>query len=199
MIYPPSLTQLIDALRRLPGVGPKSAQRMAFHLLERDRQAVKSLASALSQADERIGQCKRCRMFAESELCPTCASPKRDRALLCVVESPADVVAVEQSGSYRGTYFVLMGHLSPLDGVGPEQLGLPQLDVLLSTSEVQEIILATNPTVEGAATAHYIAELARARQIKATRIAHGVPVGGELEYVDGGTLAHAIAGRHAVD
>jgi recombination protein RecR len=199
MLYPPSLTQLIEALRALPGVGPKSAQRMAFHLLERDRNAIKTLATALSQAEEKIGQCKRCRMFAEAEFCPTCASPKRDRALLCVVESPADVVAVEQSGSYRGTYFVLMGHLSPLDGVGPEQLGLPQLDELLKQGEVQEIILATNPTVEGAATAHYIAELARARNIKATRIAHGVPVGGELEYVDGGTLAHAIAGRHAVE
>jgi recombination protein RecR len=199
VLYPPSLNQLIEALRCLPGVGPKSAQRMAFHLLERDRNGAKLLASSITQANERIGQCKRCRMFAETELCPTCTSPKRDRALLCVVESPADVVAVEQSGSYRGTYFVLMGHLSPLDGVGPEQLGLTQLDSLLREGEVQEIILATNPTVEGAATAHYIAELARARNIKATRIAHGVPVGGELEYVDGGTLAHAIAGRHTVD
>jgi recombination protein RecR len=199
MLYPPSLTQLIEALRALPGVGPKSAQRMAFHLIERDRQAIKTLANALTQAEEKIGQCKRCRMFAETELCPTCASPRRERALLCVVESPADVVAVEQSGSYRGTYFVLMGHLSPLDGIGPEQLGLPQLDELLKQGGVQEIILATNPTVEGAATAHYIAELARTRNIKATRIAHGVPVGGELEYVDGGTLAHAIAGRHAVE
>lgn len=199
MLYPPSLTQLIEALRCLPGVGPKSAQRMAFHLLERDRNGAKLLATSITQANERIGQCKRCRMFAETEFCPTCASPRRERALLCVVESPADVVAVEQSGSYRGTYFVLMGHLSPLDGVGPEQLGLPQLDELLKQGEVQEIILATNPTVEGAATAHYIAELARARNIKATRIAHGVPVGGELEYVDGGTLAHAIAGRHAVE
>jgi recombination protein RecR len=199
VLYPPALNQLIEALRCLPGVGPKSAQRMAFHLLERDRNGAKLLASSITQANERIGQCKRCRMFAETELCPTCTSPKRDRALLCVVESPADVVAVEQSGSYRGTYFVLMGHLSPLDGVGPEQLGLTQLDSLLREGEVQEIILATNPTVEGAATAHYIAELARARNIKATRIAHGVPVGGELEYVDGGTLAHAIAGRHTVD
>jgi recombination protein RecR len=199
VLYPPTLNQLIEALRCLPGVGPKSAQRMAFHLLERDRNGAKLLASSITQANERIGQCKRCRMFAETELCPTCTSPKRDRALLCVVESPADVVAVEQSGSYRGTYFVLMGHLSPLDGVGPEQLGLTQLDSLLREGEVQEIILATNPTVEGAATAHYIAELARARNIKATRIAHGVPVGGELEYVDGGTLAHAIAGRHTVD
>jgi recombination protein RecR len=199
MIYPPALTQLIDALRSLPGVGPKSAQRMAFHLLERDRHAIKQLANSLTQAEDRIGRCKRCRMFAESELCPICASAKRDHAMLCVVESAADVVAVEQSGSYRGTYFVLMGHLSPLDGIGPEQLGLPALDALLKSGEVTEVILATNPTVEGAATAHYIGELAKAQHIKATRIAHGVPVGGELEYVDGGTLAHALAGRHTVE
>jgi recombination protein RecR len=138
-------------------------------------------------------------MFAESELCPICSAPKRDRSLLCVVESPADVVAVEQSGSYRGCYFVLMGHLSPLDGIGPEQLGLPQLDLLFQQGETQEVILATNPTVEGATTAHYIGELAHARGIKASRIAHGVPMGGELEYVDGGTLAHAIAGRLKVE
>jgi recombination protein RecR len=199
MLYPPALTQLVEALRCLPGVGPKSAQRMAFHLLERDRQAIKSLATALSQAEERIGQCTRCRMFAENTLCPICLSPKRDRALLCVVESPADVVAVEQSGSYRGTYFVLMGHLSPLDGIGPEQLGLPQLDALFQSGEIQEVILATNPTVEGATTAHYIGELAHTRGVKASRIAHGVPMGGELEYVDGGTLAHAIAGRLKVE
>ena len=199
MLYPPSLTQLIEALRCLPGVGPKSAQRMAFHLIERDRQGAKALANALTAADERIGRCRRCRMFAESDLCPICAASRRDRALLCVVELPADVVAIEQSGSYRGTYFVLMGHLSPLDGIGPDELGLPQLDALLQTGEVQEIILATNPTVEGGATAHYIAELARTHRVKATRIAHGVPVGGELEYVDGGTLAHAIAGRQKVD
>jgi len=198
MLYPPSLTQLIEALRCLPGVGPKSAQRMAFHLLERDRNGAKRLAQAIAQADDRIGRCRRCRMFAESELCPICTSPKRERALLCVVESPADVVAVEQSGSYRGCYFVLMGHLSPLDGVGPEQLGLPQLDALMQQGEVQEVILATNPTVEGAATAHYIGEMARARGLKASRIAHGVPVGGELEYVDGGTLAHALAGRQSL-
>jgi len=199
MLYPPSLIQLVDALRCLPGVGPKSAQRMAFHLLERDRQGAKSLATAITQAEERIGQCKRCRMFAESELCPICASPKRERGMLCVVESPADVVAVEQSGSYRGCYFVLMGHLSPLDGIGPEQLGLPQLDALFQLGEIQEVILATNPTVEGATTAHYIGELAHARGVKASRIAHGVPMGGELEYVDGGTLAHAIAGRLNVE
>jgi recombination protein RecR len=199
MLYPPSLIQLVEALRCLPGVGPKSAQRMAFHLLERDRQGAKSLANAISQAEERIGQCKRCRMFAESDLCPICSSPKRERAMLCVVESPADVVAVEQSGSYRGCYFVLMGHLSPLDGIGPEQLGLPQLDVLFQQGEIQEVILATNPTVEGATTAHYIGELAHSRGVKASRIAHGVPMGGELEYVDGGTLAHAIAGRLKVE
>ena len=199
MLYPPSLTQLIEALRCLPGVGPKSAQRMAFHMLERDRPSIKMLADALDQAEEKIGHCSRCRMFAESDHCPICESTKRERALLCVVESPADVVAIEQSGSYRGTYFVLMGHLSPLDGIGPEQLGLPKLDSLFSQGEVQEVILATNPTVEGAATAHYIAELARAHSIKASRIAHGVPVGGELEYVDGGTLAHAIAGRLRVE
>jgi len=195
MLYPSSLTQLVEALRCLPGVGPKSAQRMAFHLLERDRNGAAMLATAITQAAERIGQCKRCRMFAESELCPICSSLKRDRTQICVVESPADVVAVEASGSYRGAYFVLMGHLSPLDGIGPEQLGLPQLDALFQQGEVQEVILATNPTVEGAATAHYIAEFAHTRGIKASRIAHGVPVGGELEYVDGGTLAHAIAGR----
>ncbi|HTE41465.1 MAG TPA: recombination mediator RecR [Steroidobacteraceae bacterium] len=199
MLYPPSLTLLVEALRCLPGVGPKSAQRMAFHLLERDRQGAKRLADAIGQAEQKIGQCKRCRMFAETELCPICASAKRERGLLCVVESPADVVAVEQSGSYRGTYFVLMGHLSPLDGIGPDQLGLPQLDALFKQDEIQEVILATNPTVEGAATAHYIAELANHRGIKASRIAHGVPVGGELEYVDGGTLAHAIAGRLKVE
>ena len=199
MLYPPSLTQLVEALRCLPGVGPKSAQRMAFHLLERDRNGAQHLANAITQAQQRIGQCERCRMFAESELCPICASPRRDRALLCVVESPADVVAVEQSGSYRGCYFVLMGHLSPLDGIGPEELGLPKLDALFAQGEVQEVILATNPTVEGATTAHYIGELAHARGVKASRIAHGVPMGGELEYVDGGTLAHAIAGRLKVE
>lgn len=199
MIYPPPLIQLIEALRYLPGVGPKSAQRMAFHLLERDRGGARQLAEAIAAAEQRIGHCRRCRMFAEAELCPICASPKRDLATLCVVESPADVVAVEHSGSYRGAYFVLMGHLSPLDGVGPEQLGLPALDALLQSGEINEVILATNPTVEGAATAHYIGELARTRKIKATRIAHGVPMGGELEYVDGGTLAHALAGRQAVD
>lgn len=198
MFYPPSLTRLIEALRCLPGVGPKSAQRMAFHLLEKDRNGAASLAEALQRAVAGVGRCMRCRMFADAELCPICASPARDRALLCVVESPADVAAIEQSGSYRGTYFVLMGHLSPLDGVGPEELGLAQLDALLATGDVNEVILATNTTVEGEATAHVVAEIAQRRQVKPSRIAHGVPVGGELEYVDGGTLAHALAGRQTI-
>jgi recombination protein RecR len=198
MLYPPSLLRLIDALRILPGVGPKSAQRMAFYLLERNRLGAQALATALQSATREIGQCQRCRMFAEAELCPVCASTSRDQSLLCVVESPADVVAVEQSASYKGRYFVLMGHLSPLDGIGPEELGLMQLERLLKEGEIKEVILATNPTVEGEATAHYIAELANRHQVKPSRIAHGVPVGGELEYVDGGTLAHALAGRHAI-
>jgi recombination protein RecR len=198
MLYPPSLLRLIDALRILPGVGPKSAQRMAFYLLERNRVGAQGLASALQSATREIGQCQRCRMFAEAALCPVCASPARDRSLLCVVESPADVVAVEQSASYRGVYYVLMGHLSPLDGIGPEELGMPQLETILHEGEIKEVILATNPTVEGEATAHYIAEMANRREVKASRIAHGVPMGGELEYVDGGTLAHALAGRLAI-
>jgi recombination protein RecR len=198
MIYPPSLVRLIEALRCLPGVGPKSAQRMAFHLLEKDRNGAGALADALQKAATGVGRCRRCRMFADAELCPICASPARDRSLLCVVESPADVAAIEQSGGYRGVYFVLMGHLSPLDGVGPDELGFPQLEALLSDGTVKEAILATNTTVEGDATAHVIAELALRRQVKPSRIAHGVPVGGELEYVDGGTLAHALAGRHTL-
>ena len=198
MLYPPSLTRLIDALRCLPGVGPKSAQRMAFHLLERDREGAGGIARALSDAVSRVGACRRCRMFAEAEFCPICAASGRDRSLLCVVESPAGVVAVEQSGSYRGCYFVLMGHLSPLDGIGPEELGVDELERLFDEGEVREVILATNPTVEGDATAHFVAEIAVRHGVRPTRIAHGVPVGGELEYVDGGTLAHALAGRQAL-
>jgi recombination protein RecR len=198
MLYPPSLTRLIDALRCLPGVGPKSAQRMAFHLLERDREGASGMARALTEAVSRVGACQRCRMFAEAEFCPICAASGRDRSLLCVVESPADVVAVEQSGSYRGCYFVLMGHLSPLDGIGPDELGVEELERLLDEGEVREVILATNPTVEGDATAHFVAEIAVRHGVRPTRIAHGVPVGGELEYVDGGTLAHALAGRQAL-
>jgi recombination protein RecR len=198
MLYPPSLNRLIEALRCLPGVGPKSAQRMAFHLLEKDRPAAQALADALQKAATGVGRCQRCRMFADADLCPICASPARDPSLLCVVESPADVAAIEQSGSYRGVYFVLMGHLSPLDGIGPDELGFDQLEALLTEGGVREVILATNTTVEGDATAHVIAEIALKRQVKPSRIAHGVPVGGELEYVDGGTLAHALAGRHSL-
>ena len=198
MHYPPSLDRLIEALRCLPGVGPKSAQRMAFHLLERDPDGAREIAAAVGGAIEKLGHCQRCRMFAEGDLCPVCAAPGRDRGLLCVVESPADVVAIEQSGSFRGCYFVLMGHLSPLDGIGPEQIGIDALERLLGEDVVREVILATNPTVEGEATAHFLAEVVTRRGIRASRIAHGVPVGGELEYVDGGTLAHALAGRQVV-
>ena len=198
MLYPPTLNRLIEALRCLPGVGPKSAQRMAFHLLERDRDGAREIAASVGQAIEKLGHCQRCRMFAEGELCPVCTSASRDRSLLCVVESPADVVAIEQSGSFRGCYFVLMGHLSPLDGVGPSEIGIEAFEKLLGEGEVREVILATNPTVEGEATAHFLADVVTRRGIRASRIAHGVPVGGELEYVDGGTLAHALAGRQAV-
>jgi len=198
MIYPPSLVRLIESLRCLPGVGPKSAQRMAFHLLEKDRIGAATTADALQKAVSAIGRCQRCRMFAESELCPVCASHSRDRSLLCIVESPADVAAIEQSGSFRGCYFVLMGHVSPLDGIGPDELGFEQLEALLATQEIKEAILATNATVEGDATAHVIAEIASRYRVKSSRIAHGVPVGGELEYVDGGTLAHALAGRQTL-
>jgi recombination protein RecR len=198
MLYPPSLIDLIEALRRLPGVGPKSAQRMAFHLLEKDREAAGGLAQALQRAVHSVGRCQRCRMFADAQLCPICSSSSRDPSTLCIVESPADVAAIEQSGSYRGCYFVLMGHLSPLDGIGPQQLGFEQLESVFAEGVVQEAILATNTTVEGEATAHVIAEIAVRHRIKPSRIAHGVPVGGELEYVDGGTLAHALAGRQSL-
>lgn len=195
MRYPPRLADLIETLRRLPGVGPRSAQRMAFHLLEKDRAGATALAGALAGAVEHIGRCRRCRMFTETELCEICRAPSRDAALLCVVETPADVVAVETGSGYGGRYFVLMGHLSPLDGIGPAELGLDALEAILDEGGVTEVILATNPTVEGEATAHYIAELCARRGIGASRIAHGVPVGGELEYVDSGTLSHAFAGR----
>ena len=195
MAASPLLNQLITALRCLPGVGPKSAQRLALHLLERDRDGARRLIESLREALERIGRCRRCRDLSETELCALCANPRRNQALLCVLETPADVLAVEQATGFQGVYFVLMGHLSPLDGIGPTELGLDVLETRLSEGQIQEIILATNPTVEGEATAYYIGELARERGIRATRIAHGVPLGGELEYVDGGTLAHAFAGR----
>lgn len=198
MNYSPALAHLLAAFRRLPGVGPKTAQRMAFHLLERDRDGALDLSRALAGALESIGHCKRCRMLTDGELCPICSSSQRDTGLICVVESPADVVAVEQSGGFRGRYFVLMGHLSPLDGVGPAELGIDALELLLGEGGIRELIVATNPTVEGDATAHFLGELATRRGVRASRIAHGVPVGGELEYVDGGTLAHALAGRQSI-
>lgn len=185
----------MGALRCLPGVGPKSAQRMALYLLERDRVGAQRLADALQEALQGIGHCALCRNLSETEVCILCADSSRDHALLCVIETPADVLAVEQATAYRGVYFVLMGHLSPLDGIGPAELGLYRLEKRLASGEVREVILATNPTVEGEATAHYIANLARERGIRATRIAHGVPLGGELEYIDSGTLSHAFSGR----
>lgn len=199
MSYSPLVTRLVDALRCLPGVGPKSAQRMAFHLLERDRDGARALAESLLQAVEKVGHCESCRMLTEEALCWICKGRSRDASMLCVVETPADVMAVEQSAGYSGLYFVLMGHLSPLDGVGPDQLGIDLLEKRLDNGSVKEVILATNPTVEGEATAHYISDLAGQRGIRSTRIAHGVPVGGELEFVDGGTLSHALAGRHTME
>ena len=191
------LSDLIEALRCLPGVGNKSAQRMAFHLLERERGL--KLASTLEQAMQRIGRCTQCRNFSEDPLCPLCASSSRDRQVLCVVESPTDLAAIEQATGFRGQYFVLMGRLSPLDGLGPEELGLAQLAQRLGEGEIEEMIIATNPTVEGEATAHYLAQLARAGGVRPTRLAHGVPLGGELEYVDRSTLAHAFGSRQLLD
>jgi len=195
MAQSPLIRQLIEALRCLPGVGPKSAQRMAYYLLERDREGGRHLARALDEAVQRVGHCASCRTLSETEICAVCASPRRDASQLCVVEMPADVQAIEQATGYQGLYFVLMGHLSPLDGIGPQDLGLELLMKRLDQGGVTEVILATNPTVEGEATSHYIGEQIRARGIRVTRLAHGVPLGGELEYVDGGTLAHAFAGR----
>lgn len=190
--------RLIESLRCLPGVGPKSAQRMAFHLLEYNRDGARQLAEALTLAMDRIGNCSECRTLSEDPVCTLCANERRDGSLLCVVETPADVQALEQSIGYQGLYFVLMGHLSPLDGIGPEALGLDLLETRLASGKVKELILATNPTVEGEATAHFISEMARVQGVRTTRIAHGVPMGGELEYIDGGTLSHAFAGRQEI-
>jgi recombination protein RecR len=197
MAFSPLLQELIEALRALPGVGPKSAQRMAFHLLQRDRIGGKRLSAALAAAVERVGHCSQCRVLTEESVCAICASARRDRSKLCVVEGPADVFAIDAATQFDGVYFVLMGHLSPLDGIGPRELGLDRLEARLGEGEIKEVILATNPTVEGEATAQYIAELARGAGLGASRIAHGVPMGGELEYVDSGTLSHAFAGRRA--
>ncbi len=191
----PAIEALKQALRRLPGVGPKSAQRMVLHLLERDREGAQGILEALRRALERVSHCRRCNNLSEEQLCAICGSARRDPSQLCVVESPADLMSLEQAGVYQGLYFVLMGHLSPLDGVGPEELGMHRLELLLDEGSIKEVILATNLTVEGEATAHYVAELARARNVRTTRIAYGVPVGGELEYVDQGTLARAFTGR----
>lgn len=199
MSYSPILVRLIEALCCMPGIGRKSAQRIAFHLLERDRQGATTLATALTEAAAGIGHCRRCRMLTEDNECSICAADGRDRSLLCVVESPADVMAIEDATGYRGLYFVLMGHLSPLDGIGPEELGASALEKLLLEKQTTEMIIATNPTVEGDATAHFLSGLALQHGIQASRIAHGVPLGGELEYVDGGTLSHAFFGRRVVE
>lgn len=196
MRFSPLLDELIKSLQVLPGVGPKSAQRMAFALLERQRAGGRRLAHVLDQALEKIDHCRQCRTFTEEEICPICANPKRAiSGQLCIVESPADVVAIEQTGQYQGRYFVLMGHLSPLDGVGPEELGLDNLADWLATESFEELILATNPTVEGEATAYFIADIARSHGVGVSRIAHGVPIGGELDLVDGNTLSHSFMGR----
>lgn len=194
-MFGPLIDELIDSLRCLPGVGPKTAQRMALHMLERNREGGARLAGAINRAMDQVGRCRHCRNFTEQDLCAICANPRRDSAQVCVVETPADLFAIEQSGSYRGLYYVLLGHLSPIDGIGPEAIGIDQLLERLGDNEVSELILATNLTVEGEATAHYIGERARDLGVPVTRIAYGVPLGGELEYVDGGTLAHAFTSR----
>lgn len=194
----PLIDRLIDALKILPGVGPKSAQRMALHLLRHNRSGAKLLAEALVTAVDQVGYCERCRNFSELAECGICTDTRRDNALLCVVESPADILAIEQAGGFRGRYFVLHGRLSPIDGLGPEALGLDLLESVATHAQVTEVILATNTTVEGEATAHYIGEMLRRRGVGVSRIAHGVPMGGELEYVDGGTIAHALRGRRSI-
>ena len=200
MKFSPLVQELIDSLKCLPGVGAKSAQRMAFQLLERNRRGGSKLANTLAKAMTDIGHCQSCRNFTEEDLCEICQSPKRKLAsTLCIVESPGDVIAIEQTGEFKGKYFVLMGHLSPIDGIGPDDLGLDILAKQFATGQFEEVILATNPTVEGEATAHFIAELAQQYQVNISRIAHGVPVGGELEYVDGNTLSHALSGRKSYE
>lgn len=189
------LNQLIDALRCLPGVGPKSAQRMAFHLLERNREGGARLARVMAEAMARVQTCRRCRTLSEHEICGICANPQRDAGLLCVVEQPSEIVAIDQATDFRGLYFVLGGRLSPLDGIGPDELGLALLEQRLRDEPIGEVILAISPTVEGSATAQFIAAFAARHGVKITRIAHGIPLGGELEHVDGGTLALAFAGR----
>lgn len=195
----PLIDQLIDAFRCLPSVGPKSAQRMALHLLERNRPGGTKLSEALTSALENVGNCSECRTLTEEKICRICASQSRNHKICCVVESPADIFAIEQSGTFRGVYFVLMGHLSPIDGIGPEQLGMKQLIEKIQAGNIDELILACNPTVEGDATAYYIADQLKSLPLIVSRIAHGVPVGGELEFVDGGTLSHAFTGRRIME
>lgn len=198
MFSSPLIEKLVESFRCLPGVGPKSAQRMALYLLERNRAGGRHLVAMLEEAIEKVGNCQQCRTLTEDSLCRICTNPSRNSRLLCIVESPADVHAIEQTGSYKGLYFVLMGHLSPIDGVGPDQIGIPELMELMRSRTIDEVILASNPTVEGEATAYYIAEQLKGFNIIVSRIAHGVPVGGELEFVDGGTLSHAFNGRQVV-
>jgi len=195
MAESPVIQRLIEALRVLPGVGPKSARRMSYYLLERNRDGAREIAAAMIRAADTIGHCSRCNNLSETELCDICSSSRRDASLLCVVETPTDLQSLEQAAVYSGMYFVLMGHLSPLDGIGPDELGMDRLETLLDSGDVSEVILATNLTVEGEATAHFISEMVRARGIKASRIAYGVPVGGELEYIDRNTLSRAFSGR----
>lgn len=192
------LERLVETLRVLPGVGPRSAQRMAYHLLQNDRPGAEQLAQALTQALASVRRCAKCNNFTEEEVCALCRSPRRDASLLCVVETPADLAMVEQTLSYSGMYFVLMGRLSPLDGIGPRDVGLDRLQARVADGEVREVILATNFTNEGEATAHYIAEMLRARAVKVSRIARGVPLGGELEYVDAGTISQALLERREI-
>ena len=198
MTAQPLLEQLIEALRCLPGVGPKSAQRMALHLLERDREGGLHLAAMMERAMKEIGRCAQCRDLTEHELCAICSNPARDATQLCVVESPVDVLAIEQATTFRGLYFVLLGRLSPLDGIGPAELGLDQLERRLTEQTPAEVIIATNPTVEGEATAYYLQRMAQSLDIPVSVIAHGVPLGGELEFTDQSTLAHAFGSRRAV-
>lgn len=192
------IDNLIQALKCLPGVGPKSAQRMAYHLLERDREGAIVLGDALKNAVEQVGHCERCRTFTEYERCEICNNPARDNNILCIVETPADILAIEQATDFRGLYFVLMGHLSPLDGMGPTEIGLDILAKRLASETIGEIILATGTTVEGEATAHYIAEMVDSEKTRVSRIAHGIPIGGELEFVSGSTLSHAFSGRRNI-
>ncbi|MEN9454613.1 MAG: recombination protein RecR [Neisseriaceae bacterium] len=198
MSAPSALDQLVDALRVLPGVGPKSAQRMAFHLLQRDQQGAASLAESIQHALTTLKHCSRCNTFTEHDICNLCLDSNRDPSVLCVVEMPADLLMVEQAMCFSGMYFVLMGRLSPLDGIGPREINFERLLQRVADGAVREVILSTNYTVEGEATAHYIAELLKSRGLKVSRIARGLPVGGELEHVDPGTLAQALLERKAL-